>query len=237
MLGIKLHQVDHHPYLGVELAKDLSWTHHINAITQKANRQLNFLCRNLGQCNRPTKEQAYKTLVQPLLLYASAAWDPFQENHISQLERVHSKAARFVMGRYSWRESVSEMKKELKWPSQQTLRFCNRLNIFYKMKTGDTALLLPDYLQQSTRQLKGHHPHHHMIPSCHTDSFKYSFFPRTARCWNLLPHNIILSPTIDSFKTAIQKELNEGRIFLVPPRNATIRPRLGSNCLPPGAVY
>ena len=62
-----LEEVNHHPYLGVELASDLTWNKHINQITLKANRSLGLLKRNLSSCNRSTKEVAYKVLVCPFL--------------------------------------------------------------------------------------------------------------------------------------------------------------------------
>ena len=37
--GVQLQQVDHHPYLGVELTSDLTWKTHISNITTKANIQ------------------------------------------------------------------------------------------------------------------------------------------------------------------------------------------------------
>ena len=40
---VQLKQVDHHPYLGVELTTFLTWKTHISNITSKANRILNLL--------------------------------------------------------------------------------------------------------------------------------------------------------------------------------------------------
>ena len=50
--GVQLQQVDHHPYLGVELTADLTWKTHISNITSKANRFLNLLRRHLYSCNQ-----------------------------------------------------------------------------------------------------------------------------------------------------------------------------------------
>lgn len=45
MCGETLSQVQHHPYLGVELSHNLSWAHHVNIIAAKGHRILNFLRR------------------------------------------------------------------------------------------------------------------------------------------------------------------------------------------------
>jgi hypothetical protein len=57
--GHNLAQVDHHPYLGIELQSNLKWDEHINNIVAKANRVLGFVRRNLFMCPRPVKEAAY----------------------------------------------------------------------------------------------------------------------------------------------------------------------------------
>ena len=42
--------VDQQTYLGLEITKDLSWGPHIQKVVTKANRNLNMIRRNLGQC-------------------------------------------------------------------------------------------------------------------------------------------------------------------------------------------
>ena len=83
-----LQEVSHHPYLGVELANNLSWAKHINQTITSANGVLGLLRRNSWNCTKSTKDIAYKTLVRPQLEYCSAIWDPYQKIHIDNLEKV-----------------------------------------------------------------------------------------------------------------------------------------------------
>jgi hypothetical protein len=76
--GSTLEEVEHHPYLGVELGNDLNWNHHIDQTTTKANGILAFLSRNLNKCSKEVKEKAYTTLVRPNLEYGSSVGCPFQ---------------------------------------------------------------------------------------------------------------------------------------------------------------
>ena len=64
--------------LGVNIHKALSWNHHINSITNKANSIRAFLQRNIHYCPGKTKELCYKTLVRPIVEYSSVTWDPRQ---------------------------------------------------------------------------------------------------------------------------------------------------------------
>ena len=69
--GQVLKATDTAKYLGVSIAKDLSWNDHISSITAKANRTLGFVKRNVRTNNGKVKKLAYKTLVRPQVEYAS----------------------------------------------------------------------------------------------------------------------------------------------------------------------
>ena len=57
--GRVLNTVDKTKYLGVTIQSNLNWMPHINNIAKKANNVGAFLQRNLANCPRPVKEQAY----------------------------------------------------------------------------------------------------------------------------------------------------------------------------------
>ncbi len=88
MHGQILSCAEHHPYLGVEITKDLFWNHHINNIAQSAHRSTNFLCRNISKCSADTKQAGITGMVRPKLEYASSAMDLHQQNQIQRLERI-----------------------------------------------------------------------------------------------------------------------------------------------------
>ena len=74
LMGKVLDSVTHHPYLGVELSRNLDWGQHVNNKVMKANlsRALGFLRRNLSGCPEGVKEAAYKAIVRPHVEYASS---------------------------------------------------------------------------------------------------------------------------------------------------------------------
>ena len=92
MMDIALAEVKHHPYLGVELSNDLTWATHIAKITQKANRSLSLISRNLYDCSQKVKETAYISFVRPNLEYASSVWDPTLKKEINALEKVQESS-------------------------------------------------------------------------------------------------------------------------------------------------
>ena len=106
-------------YLGILIAKRLTWLPHIKIISAKTTNMLNLLQRNLIDCSKESKSTAciwhnvdrqgnstylhwshegsnhcpVYSLVRPLLEYA---WDPHYDSHVLELAKVQRRAARWV---------------------------------------------------------------------------------------------------------------------------------------------
>ena len=206
MSNVQVSEVDRHPYLGVELERNMSWSQHITGTANKASNTLGFLRRNLSACFTQVKATAYKTLVRPKLEYASSVWDPHHINKIEQLEKVQRKAARWAMNQYSWTASVSGFLRQLEWPPLHQRRLCARLVIMFRIKNNDIAITLPSYVMmptiRTTRSLSsGAWRPIQMSTTC--DNYKFSFFRRTIVDWNRLPNEIIMIEDLERFKAAV----------------------------------
>ena len=169
-----LEQVDHYPYLGVELGKNLSCDHQIVSKSQKT---LNLLRYNITECSQITKKCAYEALFRPTLEYASGVWDPFQASQLSKLEAVQRKAARFVTGQHSRQASVSALLHDLQWRPLQERQFVSRLVEL----NGQAACDIPHYFPPHTPRTSCSHRAQFSLPHQHLDIYKFSFFPRTMR--------------------------------------------------------
>ena len=123
-------------YLGCTISSDLKWGKHISTICSKANNTISFLKRNINISNKSIKEKAYMFLVRPTLEYASAVWDPYQQNDIHRLEMAQRRAARYVTNRYHNTLSVSSMIEQLEWATLQERRKHSRLLMMYKLKNN-----------------------------------------------------------------------------------------------------
>ena len=130
--GKVLEAVDTTKYLGIYLSHDLRWNDHVNEITTKANKTLNFLRRNLGTCLAKSKERAYKAPVRPIVEYSATVWDPYVAKNIQQVEMIQRRAARWVLGSYDRSDSVTDMLSSLKWRSLELRRSDARLCMLYK---------------------------------------------------------------------------------------------------------
>ena len=109
--------VDQHPYLGITLTSNMSFSPHIQKIIAKATSVLNFIKSNLYNCSKEIKSKAYLTLVRPILEYASPVWDPHLVKDCDQIEKVQRAAASWVTLDYSWFSSVTAILSNLNWPT------------------------------------------------------------------------------------------------------------------------
>ena len=162
-------EVPYSKYLGVIIDNKLSWNPHIQHITTKATQVNAFLYRNLQQCPTSVKSTCYKSMVRPIVEYASSVWDPHTSLNIQKVESIQRRAARFCFNNFSRHCSVTSLLTSLGLPSYF-------IPIHPNLKRGY-------YGQLSTR----------------IDSYKFSFFPSSIKLWNFLPSFVINSMNIDQF--------------------------------------
>jgi hypothetical protein len=197
--GHSLEHVSEATYLGITFKKDLNWNQHVNNITNKANKALGFLKRNLRINSIKVKQIAYFTYVRPIVEYSSPVWNPFRAYQQHQLEMVQRRAARFVCNRYGRTSSVGDMLGGLQWQSLMERRRVAGLVLFYKMQSGLVATHPSQYLaiRPDGTNLR------YAIPHSRIDSHAHSFFPSTARAWNRLPATVVQAPSLNAFKARV----------------------------------
>lgn len=210
MKGETLEIVHHHPYLGLELSDTLKYNLHKDYICKKASSTLCFIKRNLRHCPPKVKERAYQTLVRPKLEYASTIWNPQQKTQIKQIEQVQRNAARFVINKpYNPEqpESVTSMLKELKWNTLEHSRANADVILMYNIVYH--LIAIPAIYQPplaSLRSTRNSHSLKFLPYHCRINVYQHSFFPRIVLFWNSLPEPIVLLPTLEEFKPAIQNQ-------------------------------
>jgi hypothetical protein len=202
MNGVQLKPTNCATYLGVEIQDDLGWGKHIDKITGNASRTLGLIRRNLWGCSKQTKSLAFTSLVRPQIEYACTVWDPYLIKHVRKLDMIQRRGARFVVADYRYTSSPSEMINKLQWPSLTLRRQTARLGLLYKAIHGAASIPL-DGLQKPIRATRKSDSLSYINLCTRSDSYKYSFFPRTIVDWNNLPYSVRSSSSVDSFKLAL----------------------------------
>ena len=164
---------------------------------------LAFLRRNLRIKSSDLKATAYKTLVRPIVEYASSVWDPATKNLTQKVEMVQRRAARYTLNRYHNTSSVTNMLEELAWTTLEERRVNDRLTMMYKIHNNLAPLSKQAYITQVTQSTRATHPHSYQMPYSRTETHRQSFFPRTIKNWNSLPTEIVAAPSVGAFRNRL----------------------------------
>ncbi|KAL8610129.1 hypothetical protein ACOMHN_024595 [Nucella lapillus] len=193
-------------YLGVSMAKDLSWTKHVELVAAKGNRTVGFLRRNLKDCTTEVRKATYTTMVRPTLEYASTVLDPHTRQDIDLLEKVQKRAARFACNCYFERApgTVTDLLRKLQWDSLETRRHHNRLLMLYRIENGlvdipPSTLYRPSHSRTRGRNSTAIFQEHSKHPALHN-----SFVPRTVREWNKLSTETTTAPSVVIFLSRLR---------------------------------
>ena len=226
-----LKHVENNPYLGLIISKDLKWATHIDQIRKKASSTLGFVQRNLKRCPKSVKKTAYISLVRSTLEYGATVWDPYHEKDVYKLESIQRKAARFICNDYRSREQgcVTEMLRDLELPTLKERRKDKRLIFMYNIQKGSVPAIPPNaYLKPiaSKRRIKAKTfsdfktknivKRHQLLnekcfhlPTSKTDTYRYSYFPKTISEWNELSDSVVNAQSTEIFKDRLQKSKSD----------------------------
>lgn len=187
-----LSRVNNYKYLGVIFDNKLSWAKHIDYITAKALKKLGYLRRVLAKAPKDTKLIMYKSLIRPIIEYASPVWNPHKQLEINKIESVQRKAIRFICRRYDRHFSPTSALLSLNLTLLAERRRIESLKLLHSAvhsPYSDTHFTFSRPL--STRS----HHYLNLTPIfARTDIFKHSFFPRTIEWWNALPGSVRALP-------------------------------------------
>ena len=210
--GKVLSITDNTKYLGLTITSDLKWNSHIQKVTSKTNSVLGLLRRNLRIASKAMKTQAYEALVRPHLEYACTVWNPHTQVNVRRLDSVQRRAPRYmyVWNRWHNTSSVSEMLNELSWESLARRRERARLCMMYKVVHGlvDIPWLQNKELIPNPQCTRGSHSWKFAPILPHSDTFKFSFIPRTIIAWNALPPVVVDCATLNSIQAGTLRCLN-----------------------------
>lgn len=201
--GQVLEEVPTAKYLGVDLSSDLQWKDHIDRAVKKANSVLGFLQRNLRINNSDTKTAAYTMMVRPHVEYCVTVCNPHTVQDKYQLEMVQRRAARYCTNRYHNKSSVTDMLQDLNWETLESRRTKLQLTMLFKIVNDLVDVPADLYLTPAIGKTRARHSKKFQQYQPRTDTFKYSFFPRTIPVWNSLPASVAEAPDLVSFKQGL----------------------------------
>ncbi len=197
----QLQTVESAKYLGLHIDSKLNFNTHVDKTVKKANGVRAMVQRNTQFCPRTTKAEAYKTLVRPVVEYASSIWSPHTTKNKEKVESVQRKGARYVMSDWQQKSSVTEMLRILEWHTLEQRRQQARLLMLFKIINGLVDIDPAQYLTPAI--VRGQEAKRFIIPHTRVSAYQYSFFPAATRLWFNLAPDMTLLPTVAAFRSQL----------------------------------
>ena len=136
-------------------------------------------------------------------------YGPLTNKYVNKLEAVQHRMARFVYNEYGF-ISVTNLLKNLSWPTLQQRRTCNRGIMLYKIlnKQVEIPILIPIIFRSNTSATRGNNRRFVQL-QCHLNCYSNSFFPDAIRIWNSLPQQLIDCSNVELFRDHIYRHYTQ----------------------------
>ena len=126
-------------------------TLHVVEVVNNANKVLGLIKRTIGSVNKEIFSTLYKTLVRPILEYASPVWCPYLVKNIVLLEKVQRRASRLALGQRRGEMSYEDRCEMLRWSQLTDRRLYFSLIECYKLVFGLNSLCFCDFFEHVVR--------------------------------------------------------------------------------------
>jgi hypothetical protein len=192
--------------LGVHVDPSLQFSQHCAKAASRANQLVGLIKRSFCYLDKDMMTKLIKGLVRPVLEYGNAAWSPLFKKDANAIEKVQRRATRLVP---ALRELEYEDRlRAMKLPSLAYRRLRGDMIDCYKFTHGlykvNPNILVPDKKHESEHETRGHDKR---IPEKRgrLEIRKNAFTVRVAHTWNNLPKEVVEAPSVDSFKSRIDR--------------------------------
>ena len=208
--------------LGVIIDNKLNFQAQCRLATSKAFSVLGVIRRTFTYLDEKTLLLLYKSMVRPKLEYAVSVWSPNALGLIDDLERVQHWATKMI-SRVKDLEYEDRL-KHLKLPSLLYRRLRGDMIMTYQILHKNTHVpddLLP--LHPPDDRTRGHSLK--LRKDRVSKSVRRNFYSsRVINDWNLLPESVISAPTVNCFKSRLDRHWRDRRHDTRPTSTLMTRP-------------
>ena len=191
--------------LGVFVDSQLSFSHHVNETTKQCNKILWTIKRTIASRNEVVIKRLYSALVRPHLEYCNAAIILKNKQDRVSMEKVQRRATKMVteLRNQPYEQRLAQMGLQTFQYRRDRGDLIQVYKYFNGLSKGDTTTLLPT-VEGMNRITRGH-PYKLEKRRTRTELRRLSFTERVVTPWNALPESVVMSKTLDSFKTSLDR--------------------------------
>lgn len=200
--GVQLEHQFNVKDLGVWFSSDLKSATHCNHIVTTARQRSAIIRRVFVSKDRKVLFWAFCVFVRPILEYASPVWSPHLIKDIVHVESVQRAFTKYLPGLKH--KSYSERLEILGADTLEMRRLKCDLGLTYSLLHGLYDVDYSRYFSLRSDSRTRGHPLKLVVPPVKRDTKKFFFSSRIVRVWNELPTDVVLAPTLHTFKTKLK---------------------------------
>lgn len=200
---VKVAKVDSEKDLGVIFDSSLKFGEHINSKVTKANQILGLIFRTFTYMDKEMFLNLFKSLIRPHLEYATTVWSPVYKKDMIQIENVQRRATRLVTSLQHL--SYPDRLRNLGLPTLEYRRDrADMIQVFKILNNIDKVDKNTMFQMSSYEATRGHSQK--IFKKRYRLKIRGHFFSnRIIDNWNLLPDYVVNAPSLNSFKSRLNK--------------------------------
>ena len=188
--------------VGVLFDSSLTFRKHIRNMVAKANSRIGMIKRSFSMLSIQNFKLLYKSLVRPILEYCSSIWFPLYKGDVQEIEKVQRRATKLV--KQIRNMDYPDRLKALKLTTLTYRRKRTDVLQVYRIINKIDNLNFEDFFKRNEMNTRGH-DWKLVKPWAGSKLRQNTFSYRVINDWNSLPAEVINSPSINSFKNALEK--------------------------------
>lgn len=205
--GSVLGTVEFEKDVGVTVDNKLEFHIHIHNIVNKANQVFGVIRRSFGNMTTEMFLLLYKSMVRSYMDYAASVWSPYKVKYIEMLENVQRRATRQIAALRNL--SYEERLRRLELPTLAFRRIRGDMIETYKIirkiydeDVCDIFILRGEESQRVNTRSNGLKIFKKRVIK---KQCQQSFSNRVVNLWNSLPEDVVMAPSLNSFKNKLDK--------------------------------
>jgi len=209
-------RVDNCKFLGVYLDENLSWSVHIDKISNKISKTIGVISRIRYKFDSTTLLMLYNIMVLPYLNYCCIVWGANYFGRLECLLKLQKRMIRIITG-LKKRDHTSQIFKSLNVLKVTEINVLQTSLFMYKLYNrllpenfSSFLCLNNDLHEHYTRSQKNFH-----LISVRTNIRKFSLKFRGSIIWNKLPEIYRFAISISSFKKLVKDCLINGHFDII----------------------
>lgn len=199
----KIEVVDSHTVLGVTIQKDLSWSIHLDNLSNRIAQKVRQLTQMKHFLSLHARKQFFHAHIQSIIDYASSIWDGAPDCAIKPVTRTHKRAIKQILLK-SASLTTNDFKSLGILPLKKKL-ILNKASLMYKIMNKHAPQSLIDNCPKNEKR-----QNHNELEICskpRINLYKTSLHYSGGTLWNYLPTYLKESKRLSTFKRAYKEYL------------------------------